>query len=201
MAAAVLTLAAAAGLVGAAPRTAAATAADTPKPPHRARIDAASATALQANGQVDVLVTYRAAPVRQQVISEVQRKHGGLHSSSGRKAYGTLAAGAYGRLKHDSATRVRHGVTVLQDYAVLPVQYLHVPGAAAMEALLADPAVESVHENVASDTNLAQSLPLVHQPKAAAEGFQGDGAAVAVLDTGVDYKRRGHSPPARAPAT
>jgi hypothetical protein len=67
----------------------------TVKPPiSRAKIDPASAAALKDHGQVDVLVTYRANHVRQEVISEVQRKHGGPHTKNGRKAYGVLAARA-----------------------------------------------------------------------------------------------------------
>jgi hypothetical protein len=36
---------------------------------------------------------------------------------------------------------------------------------------------------------LSQSLSLINQPAAAASGFTGEGTAVAILDTGVDYRR------------
>ncbi len=36
---------------------------------------------------------------------------------------------------------------------------------------------------------LSQSLALINQPAAAAAGFTGEGTAVAILDTGVDYRR------------
>jgi hypothetical protein len=44
-----------------------------------------------------------------------------------------------------------------------------------------------VHENLRFERTLAESLPQIGQPAAAASGATGTGTAVAVLDTGVDF--------------
>jgi hypothetical protein len=151
------------------------------------RIDQSSVSRLEAGDSVDVIVNFRGEGIRATTVQEVNRHHGGIRSKSGRRAYAEIAARAYGRMKHDVLARVGHGVRVIEDYGTLAVQYLHVPSEAAMIALLADPAVASVHENTANQATLKESLPLVHQPEVAALGDVGDGTAVAVLDTGVDY--------------
>jgi hypothetical protein len=46
-----------------------------------------------------------------------------------------------------------------------------------------------VHEDVQTESHLAESLPLISQPAVAAGGQLGAGTAVAVLDTGCDYVR------------
>jgi hypothetical protein len=58
-----------------------------------------------------------------------------------------------------------------------------------VEALRADPSVASVEPNRYNFRQLGQSLPLINQPLAAAQGFKGAGCAVAVLDTGVFASR------------
>ena len=56
---------------------------------------------------------------------------------------------------------------------------------ATLEALLADPRVASVHEDIAVPPTLAESVPLIRADQAAALGFTGAGQTVAILDTGV----------------
>lgn len=58
---------------------------------------------------------------------------------------------------------------------------------AALEQLQNDPDVVSVEEDTRQRPTLYQSVPLVGAPKAWAEGFNGAGWTVAILDTGVDY--------------
>ncbi|MEJ3750050.1 S8 family serine peptidase [Actinomycetes bacterium KLBMP 9797] len=159
-----------------------------PTTPSAASIDPASRATLDATGQVDVIVTYKAAQARQGAVREAQ-KQGGLRKKAGKKAYVQAATNAYGKLKRGAVERIGRGVQVLRDYDALPVQYVHVPSPEAMRSLLADPAVVSVRENTLTETDLAQSLPLVHQPEVAAQGDTGSGTAVAVIDTGVDYAR------------
>ncbi|HYD40316.1 MAG TPA: S8 family serine peptidase [Anaeromyxobacter sp.] len=72
------------------------------------------------------------------------------------------------------------------EIAALHVE-LRTPGA--LDRLLASPEVVRVVEDVPNEMFLAQSLPLVHQPAAISSGARGQGTAVAVLDTGVDYGR------------
>ncbi len=56
---------------------------------------------------------------------------------------------------------------------------------AGLQALLSDPRVASVQEDVAVPLALAQSVPLIKADRAAALGFTGNGQVVAILDTGV----------------
>ena len=60
---------------------------------------------------------------------------------------------------------------------------------AALERLLERPEVAAIYEDTRFRLQLAQALPMIGQPAAAAAGHQGAGTAVAVLDSGVDYTR------------
>ena len=79
------------------------------------------------------------------------------------------------------------GVTVLRDYAALPMALVRFSGPAAALAASNDPEVSAVAADRLREATLAQSLPLIRQPTAAASGFTGAGTSVAVLDSGVDY--------------
>ncbi len=78
-------------------------------------------------------------------------------------------------------------VTVLIDYSHLPLAFLRVRTADALARLAADPRVLQVYEDRREPRALAESLPLIGQPHAAAQGYLGAGATVAVIDSGVDY--------------
>ncbi|HTU60041.1 MAG TPA: S8 family serine peptidase, partial [Polyangiales bacterium] len=56
-------------------------------------------------------------------------------------------------------------------------------------SLAHQPEVLVVHEDMQTESHLAESLPLIAQPTVAANGQLGAGTAVAVLDTGCDYVR------------
>lgn len=78
--------------------------------------------------------------------------------------------------------------TELKHYSHLPVSFVRIQSRNALDKLLADPGVMAVYENsVLHRAMLAQSLPLIGQPQAAAAGDQGSGTTVAVLDQRVDY--------------
>jgi subtilisin family serine protease len=47
--------------------------------------------------------------------------------------------------------------------------------------------VVGIAPDLKARADLTESLPLIHQPDAAAAGYTGAGTAVAVMDTGVDY--------------
>lgn len=81
------------------------------------------------------------------------------------------------------------GVQNTRTWRHFPLVRAHVDGAAALAALARDPRVAAVDEDARMTHMLAQSLPLVHQPTAFADGNDGAGTAVAVLDTGVDYRK------------
>jgi Ca2+-binding RTX toxin-like protein len=95
---------------------------------------------------------------------------------------------AYGAQKDRVLGRLR-GVTVLQDYDALPMAFVRFSGAAAALAASNDPEVSGVAADQRREATLAQSLPLIRQPTAAASGFTGVGTSVAVLDSGVDFTR------------
>lgn len=154
-----------------------------------ATVDSATRTRMQRDGKADAIVTYRAARVRQPVIEQVRRQHGGLTTKDGRRAYPRLTTAAYGKLKKETLDRIGHGVAVLRDYDTLPIQYLRIPSPKALEALLADPDVASIRAETVSRPQLTQSRVLVHQPEVAAQGYTGADTSVAVLDTGVDFTK------------
>jgi subtilisin family serine protease len=76
---------------------------------------------------------------------------------------------------------------VIMDYSHLPMLVLRLHSAAALARLADLPQVSAVHENRTIHPHLGESLPLINQPEAASAGYQGDGTAAAVLDTGVNY--------------
>jgi len=80
------------------------------------------------------------------------------------------------------------GVQELDVYRHLPLLSLRVVDPSTLAALAAQPGVKRVHANRAYQHALAQSLPLINQPAAAAAGKTGAGVTVAVLDTGLDYR-------------
>jgi subtilisin family serine protease len=80
-------------------------------------------------------------------------------------------------------------VEVLHRYPSLPALHVEVRTPAALARLLLRGEVLRAVEDAPQEAFLAQSLPLIHQPAAAANGALGQGTAVAVLDTGVDYTR------------
>jgi subtilisin family serine protease len=79
------------------------------------------------------------------------------------------------------------GVEVIRSYDNLGSSFVRVATEQALAGLLARPEVKAVHENVALQHFLAESLPLISQPAVASAGVGGAGTTVAVLDTGVDY--------------
>ena len=82
-----------------------------------------------------------------------------------------------------------HEASELKHYSHLPVGFLRIHSKEALERLLANPDVVGVYEDTKEQKFLAESLPLIGQPQAAALGYLGAGTAVAVLDTGVDYTK------------
>jgi subtilisin family serine protease len=81
------------------------------------------------------------------------------------------------------------GVEVRHDYSHLPMLDLDISAPTALWRLRGLPGVLRVDADAQHAMSLAESLPLIHQPQAAAQGQLGAGTAVAVLDTGVDYTR------------
>lgn len=78
-------------------------------------------------------------------------------------------------------------LTVVREYDQLPLSVVSVTTEQNLGELIADPNVAGVYDDELYQHTLAQSLPLIGQPTAAANGFTGAGTTVAVLDTGLDY--------------
>jgi len=76
---------------------------------------------------------------------------------------------------------------VVTEYKNLPMALVHVPNAQALDKLLSHKNVAAISENFALYPALAQSLPLIGQPTAIANGKIGAGTKVAILDTGVAW--------------
>ncbi len=104
------------------------------------------------------------------------------------RAFLRVARPAYASMKRRVLARL-HGVSVLRDYRSLPIAFVRINGRLALTKALDDPEVTGVAANRRFRLDLAQSLPLIRQPQAAAAGDIGTGTAVAVLDTGVDYTK------------
>lgn len=76
------------------------------------------------------------------------------------------------------------GARLARDYSELPVALASVRSVAALRALEAHPAVSGVFPDKLFHKSMARALPFIDQPAAVAEGFTGQGCAIAVLDTG-----------------
>lgn len=77
----------------------------------------------------------------------------------------------------------------LKHYSHLPMAFVRIRSRQALDRLLAHPGVVNVYEDRLEHRMLTESLPLIGQPQAAANGDLGAGTTVAVIDTGVDYTR------------
>jgi hypothetical protein len=78
-------------------------------------------------------------------------------------------------------------VDVLVSYEVVPLLLVQLEYESQALALLNSSFVKAITADNQNEPALAQSLPLIRQPQVAAMGHQGNGVAVAVLDTGLDY--------------
>lgn len=88
------------------------------------------------------------------------------------------------------ATLPTNDAVMLQDFRHIPMAFLRLRDGAALARLLARPEVAAVYENTRLYPHLSELLPLIGQPQVSqVMGRTGSGAAVAVLDTGVDYTR------------
>lgn len=102
-----------------------------------------------------------------------------------------LRAERYRALKARALSALPDGDTeLLRDYRHIPMAFLRLRDAAALLRLLAREEVAAVYEDTRLYPHLTETLPLIGQPSVSQiMGRTGSGAAVAVLDTGVDYTR------------
>ncbi len=85
-------------------------------------------------------------------------------------------------------------------YSHLPIIKISARNLNDLLAVANDPSVVSISEDVQFKFNASANLNLIRQPEAMLTGFGGAGTSVAVLDTGLDYKRAAFGP-CTAPAT
>ncbi|WP_179998838.1 S8 family serine peptidase [Acinetobacter sp. YH12239] len=80
------------------------------------------------------------------------------------------------------------GIQLLRDYNALPFSFHRVQKRDTLVSLLNDPNVKAVYPNNISYTTASESLPLIGQVPAAAQGYTGAGTTIAILDTGINYR-------------
>ncbi len=83
---------------------------------------------------------------------------------------------------------IEQEVEALRDYSHLPAMHVSVKSLGSLKKLAADKRVRGIYKNRVLKPLLAESLPLIGQPAVQTAGFVGAGTAVAVLDSGVDYR-------------
>lgn len=110
---------------------------------------------------------------------------------------GAVAVRKYRAVKDTLSAQLSKNSTLMRDYYGSPVQFYRIAGKEDLVALLNSKEVESVVAN-AKLTTTANNLDLIKQPETAAirfrfrndpnttHSFQGQGATVAVIDTGLD---------------
>jgi hypothetical protein len=147
------------------------------RPP--ASVDPLVGLRLERHGSADVLVTLDGASTLSNARASAHGSSRGLLRRT-EPGYRALKAGLHLRLP---------GLRVLEDYDSLPVQFVRVHSRRQLSRLRTDPSVLAIGADRVDTLDLAQSLPLIGQPEAAADGHTGSGVAVAILDTGVDYTR------------
>jgi subtilisin family serine protease len=138
---------------------------------------------LRDKGTVDVIVSFKSQEVLQQA------KAGAPTGAGHDKAIIEQSELGFAKEKDRALEPLGGGAQVLHDYDVLPASFVRIHSAKALLELAQSGDVLTVGANESGTTTLAQSLPLIRQPTAAAAGYRGDGTYVAVLDTGVDYTR------------
>ncbi len=95
----------------------------------------------------------------------------------------------YSALKSRAALATIPGVRLAQEYSHLPIAVFTIDSREALLAVVAQPLVKSVDPVRAHQRSLMQSLPLIGVRTAQLFGHSGRGTTVAILDTGLDYRR------------
>jgi Ca2+-binding RTX toxin-like protein len=144
------------------------------------QLDAAVLRELREEGRASALVTFEhkaiLANAEQSASNGEQRATEILDSI--RPALGQEKARAFAQL-HGGVGRV------VREYEFLPASFVEFESAEALLTVLNSPGVAGVGVDRESRAGLAESLPLIGQPLAAASGYTGAGTEIAVLDTGI----------------
>jgi uncharacterized repeat protein (TIGR02543 family) len=169
---------------------AAAGAAGTPTPSGKAPPVAPSSVAGAVSaGKVDATIATRIAADKPSEAIVTVRYADALPKNQGTASPRTLSAKAAIFDRRKDAVLAATGVDQLRTYGALPIVAVKINSPSELQRLATSPDVVSVQPNARNTTSLAQSLPLIRQPQVAAANHKGAGTAVAVIDTGVDYRR------------
>lgn len=132
-------------------------------------VDAGVAAALERGESPRVIVELKDDDVRFDIAATRSRRD-------------ALKASVIARLPVDAGS-------VRRRYSALPMLALTLKREDALRVLQDDERIEAIYPDKRRTAIGTQALPLIGQPAAVSTGYQGAGAAVAVLDTGVDYTR------------
>jgi hypothetical protein len=146
--------------------------------------DAIQQSLTQGNFQ-EVLVEFDDTPIQTRA-SEMRKLAKVEHDDAETLNY---KAGEYVKLKGSAMAGVATtDHDKLSEYSHLPLTFVRLKTPAALSALLADPRVKAIHTNDLKWPVLDSiSAGLINQPAVNTRGFTGTGAAVAIIDTGVNY--------------
>ena len=139
---------------------------------------------LIAQGAADIIVGIDPAPG----VTAAQRS-ATRPAAADRQAGADRAAAVYAGQKNSALASAGPGVRTVRALDALPVEVVRVDTPAALAGLAAAPGVTSLSVPAAHRTAVDTDLALIHQPQAQQAGYTGAGVVVAVLDTGVDYRR------------
>lgn len=79
---------------------------------------------------------------------------------------------------------VSHNISGVKQFATIPYMAMEVDPAA-LDALLKDPSISSIEEDIPVPPTLNLSIPFINADDVHTQGFDGSGITVAILDTGV----------------
>ncbi len=151
------------------------------------RLDAAVVRKLRAHGAVDALVTYQTQAAFSRASQAASHVRRALRTAS----FLRMATAELRREEHRTLTRVDGSFRVLDRFETLPLTFVRFESSKALLDTVnaADVAGVRVNERFRTETVPVNSLPQIRQPEVAAAGFTGAGTYVAVLDTGVRYRK------------
>jgi hypothetical protein len=147
------------------------------------RVDAELRSALARDGRVDLIVLIDERANAATPASDDER-------SSATQAVRLVSAAPFDSVQQDILDALSEpSVEVLHRYARLPYLALRIQHPATLDELAQLPEVRHVYADRQHEAYLTESLALVKQPQALAQGFNGANTAVAVLDTGCDFTK------------
>jgi len=159
------------------------------------RLAPALLQAVDAGQLVDVVVELDTAPSRHPALARAAARRtadlaDGVGGGAADQALAELRAEAFAEMKAALDEDLPPGEhLVIHRYDQLPAVHLRLSSRAALERLAARGEVVRIHPDLPHEHFLAQALPLIGQPTAAAAGRTGAGTTVVVMDTGADYRQ------------